>query len=197
MSNHEAPLTDEPNIDETTSPDVPDNIATRILDGFRKGELPPWMTRTSYNSATIKVGLAEGETVSITAPSQRLSEAKESTNDAVLELLMKRAGGEEVDEAILEEARARAGRAAIDYLAGVITEFGPAIKFERPLIVGDEVLFEKGAPIPPLSEVKDAAAREAIVKDHLAPGVYVQLMLGVQGLSIPAVEVFMATPGNA
>jgi len=115
----------------------------------------------------------------------------------LLELLMKKAGGEEVDEATLEETRARAGRAAIDYLAGVITEFGPAIRFERPLIVSDEVLFEKGTPIPPLSEVKGAAAREAIVKDHLAPGVYVQIMLRAQGLSIPVVEIFMATPGNA
>ncbi len=191
MSDQEAPHTDEP-----TSPDVPDDIASRILKGFQKGELPPWMTRTSYNSAVIKVGLADGETVSITAPSQRLAEAKESSNDAVLELLMKKAGGEEIDEATLEEARARAGRAAIDYLAGVITEFGPAIRFERPLIIGEEVLFEKGSPISPLSEVKDAAAREAIVKDHLAPGLYVQIMLGAQGLSIPTVEIFMATPGN-
>ncbi len=182
---------------EAASSPVPDDIASRILQGFQKGELPPWMTRTSYNSAIIKVGLADGETVSITAPSQRLAEAKESSNDAVLELLMKKAGGEEVDEATLEETRARASRAAIDYLAGVIIEFGLAIKFERPLIVGDEVLFEKGTPIPPLSEVKDAAAREAIVKDHLAPGLYVQIMLGAQGLSIPVVEIFMATPENA
>ncbi len=180
-----------------TEPSVPDDIATRILDGFRKGELPSWMTRTSYNSAILKVGLVDGETVKITAPIQRIAEAKETTNEAVLELLMKRAVGEEVDPATLEEARARASRAAIDYLAGVITEFGPAIRFERPLIVGDQVLFEKGGPIPPLFDVKDPAAREAIVKDHLAPGVYVQLMLGAQGLSIPAVEIFMASPGNA
>jgi hypothetical protein len=136
------------------------------------------MARTSYNSAVLKVGLAEGETVSITAPSQRLVEAKETTNDAVLELLVKRADGQDIDDATLEEARARASRAAVNYLAGVVTEFGPAIRFERPLIVGDDVVFEKGDPIPPLSEVKDAAAREAIVKDHLAPGVYVMVMLG-------------------
>jgi hypothetical protein len=178
-------------------PSVPDDIATRILDGFRKGELPSWMTRTSYNSAILKVGLADGETVKITAPSQRIAEAKETTNDAVVELLMKKAAGETVEETTLSEARARAGRAAIDYLAGVITEFGPAIRFERPLIVGDQVLFEKGSSIPPLLEVKDPAAREAIVKDHLAPGVYAQLMLGAQGFSIPAVEIFMASPGNA
>jgi hypothetical protein len=182
---------------EPTPPAVPDDVATRILDGFRKGELPSWMTRTSYNSAVLKVGLVDGETVKITAPSQRLAEAKESSNEAVLELLMKKAAGETVEEATLSEARARAGGAAIDYLAGVITEFGPAIRFERPLIVGDQVLFEKGSSIPPLFEVKDPAAREAIVKDHLAPGVYVQLMLGAQGLSIPAVEIFMASPGNA
>ena len=61
--------------------------------------------------------------MSITAPSQRLVEAKESTNDAVLELLMKRADGEDVADATLEEARV--SRSAVDYLAGVITEFGP------------------------------------------------------------------------
>jgi len=140
--------------------------------------------------------LGRCETVSITASSQRLAEAKESSNDAVLELLMKKADGEDVAEATLEEARARASRAATDYLAGVITEFGPAIKFERPLVVSDDVLFTKGDPIPPLSEVKDPAAREAIVKDHLAPGLYVMVMLGAQGLSIPVVELFMAMPGN-
>ena len=110
---------------------------------------------------------------------------------------MKRADGEDVVDATLEEARARASRASVDYLAGVITEFGPAIKFERTLVVGDEVLFTSGDQIPPLSEVKDPAAREAIVKDHLAPGLFVQVMLGAQGLSIPAVEIFMAVPGNA
>ena len=191
MSDQETPSPVEP-----TSPDVPNDIASRILQGFQRGELPPWMERTSYNSAVIKVGLADGETVSITAPSQRLAEAKESTNDAVLELLIKKAAGEEVDEATLEETRARASRAAIDYLAGVITEFGPAIRFERPLIVGEDVLFTKGDPIPPLSEVKDAAAREVIVKDHLAPGVFVQVMLGAQVFSIPTIELFMALPGN-
>ena len=192
MSNHEVSPAVEP-----TTPAVPEDIASRILAGFQRGELPPWMKRTSYNSAVLKIGLADGETVSITAPSQRLAEAKESSNEAVLELLLKRANGEDVADATLEEARARAGRASIDYLAGVITEFGPAIKFERPLIVGEEVLFEKGAQIPPLSTVKDPAAREAIVKDHQAPGLYVRVMLGAQGLSIPVVELFLAVPGNA
>lgn len=192
MSSSETPTTVEPN-----SPAVPDDIASRILAGFKKGELPPWMTRTSYNSAVLKIGLGDGETVSITAPSQRLAEAKESSNDAVMNLLMKRVDGEDVAEATLEETRTRASRAAVDYHAGVITEFGPAIKFERPLVVGDEVLFTRGDQIPPLSEVKDPAAREAIVKDHLAPGLFVQVILGAQGLSIPAVEIFMAMPGNA
>ena len=138
---------------ETTSPAVPEDIASRILAGFQRGELPSWMKRTSYNSAVLKIGLADGKTVSITAPSQRLAEAKESTSDAWLELIMKKAAGEKVDDATLEEARTRAGRAAVDYMAGVITEFGPAIKLERPLIVGEEVLFEQGTAIPPLSTV--------------------------------------------
>ena len=47
------------------------------------------------------------------------------------------------------------------------------------------------------AEVKDAAAREAIVKDHLAPGFFVMVMLGAQGLSIPAVELFLGDPGYA
>ena len=111
-------------------PPVPDDIASRILAGFKRGELPGWMSRTSHNSAVLKIGLADGETVSITAPSQRLAEARESSNDAVLEILMKRADGEDVADATLDEARARTSRAATDYLAGVITEFGPAIRFE-------------------------------------------------------------------